>query len=73
MIPAEYVPDGAAIKDKGPVTDLFSLGLSVGLMMGRLDITYQFGDLKYYDQYFSNTNYVLKRFNNLMFGYTIML
>jgi len=73
MIPAEYVPDGAAIKDKGPVRDLFSLGLSVGLIMGRLDIAYQFGNLKYYDQYFSNTNYVFERFNNLMFGYTIML
>jgi len=67
-----FVPDGAAIKDRGPAATSYTLGASIKLFqMGRLDIAYAMQRLKYYDSYFSNTNYVFESFNNFLFGYTI--
>lgn len=67
-----FVPDGAAIKDRGPAATSYSLGASIKLFqMGRLDIAYAMQHLKYYDSYFSNTNYVFESLNNFLVGYTI--
>ena len=67
-----FVPDGAAIKDRGPAATSYTLGASIKLFqMGRLDITYVIQHLKYYDSYFSNTNYVFESLDNFLFGYAI--
>ncbi len=67
-----FVPDGAAIKDRGPAVTSYTLGASIKLFhTGRLDIAYDMRRLKYYDSYFSNTNYAFESFNNFLFGYTI--
>ena len=67
-----FIPDGAAIKDRGPAVTSYTLGASIKLFqMGRLDIAYDLRRLKYYDSYFSNTNYVFESFENFLFGYTV--
>ncbi len=69
-----FVPDGAAIITKGPeqISWSFGLGYTVG-KLGTLDISYVMTDLKYYDQYFSNVNYVSETTGRWMLGYTISL
>jgi len=67
-----FVPDGAAIKDRGPAVTSYTVGASIKLFRtGRLDIAYDLRRLKYYDSYFSNTNYVFESFGNFLFGYTV--
>ena len=67
-----FVPDGAAIKDRGPAATSYTLGASIKLFqLGRLDIAYAMQRLKYYDSYFSNTNYVFESLNNFLVGYAI--
>ena len=67
-----FVPDGAAIKDRGPAATSYTLGASIKLFqLGRLDIAYAMQRLKYYDSYFSNTNYVFESLNNFLVGYTL--
>lgn len=57
-VPMSYVPDGAAIKASGPEAISYRLGVEVDLgMLGGIDLGYEFQDLKYQDNYFSNTNY----------------
>jgi long-subunit fatty acid transport protein len=68
-----FVPDGAAIKDRGPDVVSYMFGISLKVLYGRFDIAYEIRNLKYYDSYFSNTNYVLETFNNLLFGFTVQL
>jgi hypothetical protein len=72
-LPEVFVPDGAAIKDRGPVADSFTFGMSVKLFYGRLNAAYEIRRLKYYDSYLSNTNYVMESMDRLLLGYTIML
>jgi hypothetical protein len=72
-IPATFVPDGAAFRDRGPAADSFTFGFGLTIPYGRLDAAYEIRRLKYYDSYYSNTNYALETFNNLMVGYTIQL
>lgn len=72
-IPQVYVPDGAAVTDRGPEANSYNLGLSLNLFFGRIDIAYELRVLKYYDSYFSNTNYAFEKSNNLMIGYTFLL
>ncbi len=69
-IPQTFVPDGAAINDAGPEAVSYTFGASVNILYGRIDIAYEIRNLKYYDSYYSNTNYNLITYNNLMFGYT---
>ena len=68
-IPQTFVPDGAAFKDKGPSEERFTAGIGLELWFGSFDITYELRRLKYYDSYFSNTNYVYETFSNLRIGY----
>jgi len=71
-IPEVFVPDGAAIKDKGPGSDSYNFGVSVNTIVGRFDLAYEYRKLKYYDQYYSNTNYVFESNSSLMFGFTYL-
>jgi long-subunit fatty acid transport protein len=71
-IPEVFVPDGAAIKDKGPGSDSYNFGISVNTFIGRFDLAYEYRKLKYYDQYYSNTNYVFESNSSLMFGFTYL-
>jgi hypothetical protein len=69
-----FVPDGAALVTKGPDRIIWSFGstLSTG-KWGSVDIACELNTLKYYDQYFSNTNYVTDTSTRLMIGYRIQL
>lgn len=67
-IPQTFVPDGAAFQDKGPSEQSFTAGISFSLFSARLDLAYEIKRLKYYDSYFSNTNYVYETFNSLSLG-----
>ncbi|MBD3384682.1 hypothetical protein GF407_07110 [candidate division KSB1 bacterium] len=73
FMPRTFVPDGAAIKDRGPAIESFSFGLSLKAFYGRFDIAYEIQRLKYYDSYYSNTNYVMETLGNLRCGYVIIL
>lgn len=72
-LPAIFVPDGAAFKDRGPAAESYTMGLSLNTGIGRFDIAYEIRILKYYDSYYSNTNYAFESFNNLLVGYTVNL
>lgn len=65
-----FIPDGAAIKNKGPNATTYSFGLSLDFDIGRFDFAYQTRTMKYIDSYFSNTNYSTETYNNLLAGYT---
>lgn len=67
-IPSTFVPDGAAAIDNGPDANSITGGISVHSFLGRVDIAYEYRSLKYYDSYFSNTNYVTESYSNIMFG-----
>ncbi len=67
---ALFVPDGAAITDEGPSSTNYSGGLSLNFFFGRFDFAYERRIMKYFDSYFSNTNYVTETYNNFLFGYT---
>lgn len=68
-VPQTFVPDGAAITDKGPEAISYNFGFSLNLFFGRIDFAYELRVLKYYDSYFSNTNYAFEKSNNFMIGY----
>ena len=69
----EFVPDGAAFRDRGPTAESYTLGASLYALYGRFDVAYEMRTLKYYDSYYSNTNFALEKTNYLMFGYTFFL
>ena len=73
-IPATFIPDGAAIKDAGPDTKSYTLGFSLQLLSyGRLDAAYDIRQFKYYDSYYSNTNYSYESLTNFLVSYTYFL
>jgi long-subunit fatty acid transport protein len=69
-VPESFIPDGAANKDRGPAWDSYTFGLSLNLFFGRIDATYQWKQLKYYDSYYSNANYQMQINNNIVMGYS---
>lgn len=69
----DFIPDGAAIKDYGPINKSYSAGISLLFEPIQLDIAYEYSRLRYYDSYFSNTNYNTKRKSNLLMSFTINL
>ena len=68
-----FVPDGSAIKDKGPNSNTYTFGLSLDFDFGRFDFAYETRSMQYFDSYFSNTNYNTQVYNNILFGYTFTL
>ncbi len=71
-LPETFIPDGAAIKDRGPAVNSMTAGASIKILNGYLDLAYENRSLKYYDQYFSNTNYVLNSVENITVGYRLV-
>ncbi|MFC1619541.1 hypothetical protein ACFL45_06305 [Candidatus Neomarinimicrobiota bacterium] len=66
----EFAPDGAAFRAQGPAASRYTMGASLRLgRLGRVDIAYHLQQLKYYDSYYSNTNYVLELFNRMTMEY----
>jgi len=72
-IPSLFIPDGAAIQTSGPSAKSYTFGLGLNTDFGQLNVAYEIRTLRYYDSYYSNTNYNTNEFTNLMFGYTIEL
>lgn len=72
-IPEVFIPDGAAIKDKGPISNSYNFGLSVNTFLGRVDLAYEYRKMKYYDSYYSNANYNFESNSTLMIGFTYSL
>ncbi|MBI9071474.1 MAG: outer membrane protein transport protein [Melioribacteraceae bacterium] len=70
-IPSVFIPDGAAIKTSGPSTKSYTFGLGFNTPYGKFDIAYDYRYLRYYDSYYSNTNYNTLMLTNLLFAYTI--
>lgn len=68
--PTVFVPDGAAYDDRGTETTNYSLGASFEFYFGRIDLSFEYSNLKYYDSYFSNTNYVYESLKKFNIGYT---
>jgi len=70
-IPQVFVPDGSAVRETGPVAESYSTGASVDILdYGTIDIAYEWRILKYYDSYFSNTNYVSQKNGTFAIAYT---
>lgn len=72
-VPSLFIPDGAAIKTSGPSAKSYTFGLGFNTDFGQFNFAYEIRTLRYYDSYYSNTNYNTNQFTNLMFGYTIEL
>ena len=72
-ISQEFVPDGAAFHDRGPTAESYTMGASLYALFGRFDLAYEMRSLKYYDSYYSNTNFSLEKTNYLMLGYTFFM
>jgi len=72
-VPSLFIPDGAAIKTSGPSAKSYTCGLSFNTDYGQLNFAYEMRTLRYYDAYYSNTNYNTNEFTNFLFGYTIEL
>ena len=69
-IPEVFIPDGAAIKDKGPGANSYNFGIGVTTFLGRVDLAYEYRVMKYYDSYYSHTNYAFESNSTLMLGFT---
>lgn len=69
-IPEVFIPDGAAIKESGPLTNSYNVGFSVTTFLGRIDLAYEYRIMKYYDSYYSNANYAFEANSSLLVGFT---
>lgn len=69
-IPELFYPDGTDNNEAGPSSENYSFGFSIISKYGTLDVAYQWGRMKYYDQYYSNTNYATEITNKIYFGYS---
>ncbi|RME01446.1 MAG: hypothetical protein D6814_01510 [Calditrichaeota bacterium] len=69
-VPQVFVPDGAENGRRAPRADVFAYGLSLNLWRLRFDMAYEVTRLRYYDVYFSNTNWAANQDSHLMFGVT---
>lgn len=70
-IPQVFIPDGAADTQRGPELEAYTLGASLSFLFARIDAAYDIATLRYYDVYFSNTNFAYQRTNNLRLGITL--
>ena len=66
-----FVPDGSAYDGRGPDATSWTLGAGLDFEdFGRIDASFEWRNLKYYDQYYSNTNYQTEELSRLVLGYT---
>ncbi len=70
VIPEVFVPDGAAVRDRGPWSNSYNLGISVNTEYGRIDLAYEYRAMRYYDSYYTNTNFNVDNNSSLMVGLT---
>ncbi|MBN2281081.1 MAG: hypothetical protein JXQ65_10910 [Candidatus Marinimicrobia bacterium] len=69
-VPQIFIPDGAAEKDKGPENNSYTLGIGLNFgKFGTLNGAWEYGLLKYSDNYFSNTNYAKEVTTKISLGY----
>jgi len=69
-IPQVFVPDGATFRDRGPEARAWTLGAGLNFgQYGALNVAWEYRLLKYYDQYFSNTNYCKEITQNILIAY----
>ena len=69
-IPQVFVPDGAAFRDRGPEAQSWTLGAGLDFgQFGMLNAAWEFRQLKYNDQYFSNANYSKELTQNILISY----
>lgn len=69
-IPTSFVPDGAAIRNSGSNAQSYTMGLTLNLgKYGAIDYAMEWKRLKYYDSYYSNTNYVTETQTRMFWGY----
>jgi len=70
LIPQVWVPDGSAGRNRGPEAKALTIGAGFKLdNYGTIDIAWEHRSLKYFDQYFSNTNYCKDITNNVLISY----
>lgn len=67
-VPQIYAPDGAANPEKGPQAELYSLGASLRVAFVSVHAAWETSRMKYYDVYYSNTNFAFEKTNNFLFG-----
>lgn len=70
-VPQVFSPDGAADGERGPEAEYYTLGASVQVAFATVNAAWEIGTLKYYDVYFSNTNFAFERSNHFLFGITL--
>lgn len=69
-IPQVFVPDGTAFRDIGPEARAWTLGIGLNFRkLGSIDVAWEYLILKYYDQYFSNTNFCKEITQNILIAY----
>lgn len=73
QIPQTFVPEGSAITDSGPKAESINGGIGIHTFLGTLQFAYEYRVLRYYDSYFSNTNYNTIQYSNIMIGYYLSL
>lgn len=72
FITAPFIPYGAAFRLYGPPIEHYSIGLSLDILHGQLDIAYTMQQLKYYDAYMTNRNFTLEQSQKFQIGYTFI-
>lgn len=71
--PKTWAPYRAAFDKKGQPTHIYSVGLSVDVPLGVIDVAYQISRFKYYDAYMIVQPFNVINSNQIMFGYTLTL
>ena len=72
--PELFVPDGQAFSDQGPVLQIYTMGFQINLNnYGSISVMTNNSSLKYYDSYFSNTNYAYESAQNYFISYKLEL
>jgi len=70
-LPQSFSPDGAAFGKTGPPEIGITFGIDFNLnKFGKVEAFWTKRELKYYDSYFSNTNYAFQSIENLTFSYS---
>jgi len=72
--PQLFVPDGQAFSDQGPISQDYTFGVRLNFQrFGSIACFINEHHLKYYDSYYSNTNYAYQSARNLYLSYNIGL
>ena len=65
-----FVPDGATFRDRGPDARAWTLGAGLNFgSFGVINVAWEYRSLKYFDQYYSNTNFCKEITRNILISY----